>query len=57
MDWDCEKSLNWDMGFELKINWDLGLGTPHKTAPVGCSAKLDQNLEHSEMMTQIEIQE
>ncbi len=37
MDWDCGKSLYWDLGFGLKINWDPGLGTPHKTPPMGRS--------------------
>ncbi len=26
--WDCQKLVNWELGFELKINWELGLGTP-----------------------------
>ena len=29
MNWDCWKSLNWNLGFVLKINWDLGLGPSH----------------------------
>ena len=32
--WDCQKLVNWELGYGLKINWELGLGTPHQDPPI-----------------------